>query len=163
MALLQTLAAKGQKVVRESLLGLLARIALAATFWLSGQSKVEGLTIDILGGEPLRLGIPHLSSGALALFATEYQLPLLPPAIAAILAAVAEHLFPLLLLLGLATRFSALALWVMTLVIQIFVYPDAWPVHSMWMSAQIYLMSYGGGKLALDSLLCRRRVPRSNV
>ncbi|AVJ19237.1 TQO small subunit DoxD family protein [Serratia sp. MYb239] len=163
MALLQTLAAKGQKVVRESLLGLLARIALAATFWLSGQSKVEGLTIDILGGEPLRLGIPHLSSGALALFATEYQLPLLPPAIAATLAAVAEHLFPLLLLLGLATRFSALALWVMTLVIQIFVYPDAWPVHSMWMSVQIYLMSYGGGKLALDSLLCRRRVPRSNV
>ena len=156
MELLHTLAARGQKIVQESLLGLLARLALAATFWLSGQSKVEGLTIDILGGEPLRLGIPHLTSGALALFATEYQLPLLPPAIAATLAAVAEHLFPLLLLLGLATRFSALALWVMTLVIQVFVYPDAWPVHIMWMSAQIYLMSYGGGRLSLDRLLRRR-------
>ncbi|MCR0997809.1 DoxX family protein [Serratia rubidaea] len=156
MELLHTLAARIQKIVQESLLGLLARLALAATFWLSGQSKVEGLTIDILGGEPLRLGIPHLTSGALALFATEYQLPLLPPAIAATLAAVAEHLFPLLLLLGLATRFSALALWVMTLVIQVFVYPDAWPVHIMWMSAQIYLMSYGGGRLSLDHLLRRR-------
>lgn len=147
---------RGQKMAQDTLLALFARVGLAATFWLSGQSKVEGLVIDILGGTPPELGIPHITSSTVALFATEYNLPLLPPDIAAVMAASAEHIFPVLLVLGLATRFSALALMGMTLVIQVFVYPDAWPVHATWMTAQLVLITFGGGKLSLDYLLTSR-------
>ena len=84
------------------------------------------------------------------LFRTEYRLPLVPPEIAAHAAAYAEHLFPLLLVLGLATRFSALALLGMTLVIEVFVYPDAWPTHLSWATLLVYLVGRGGGRLALD-------------
>lgn len=145
-----------QHLAQTTLLALLARIGLAATFWLSGQSKVEGLQIDILGGTPIQLGIPKITEGAIGLFREEYRLPLLPPELAATLAAGAEHLFPLLLILGIATRFSAFALMMMTLVIQLFVYPDAWPVHATWMTAQLYLVTYGAGKVSLDCLLSRR-------
>jgi len=70
--------------------------------------------------------------------------------LAAHLAAYAEHLLPLLLLLGLFTRVAALALLGMTLVIQIFVYPDAWPTHLSWAGLMLYLIAYGGGRLSLD-------------
>src|SRR4029077_12951869 len=69
----------------------------------------------------------HLKLSAIALFQNEYKLPLIDPTIAAYLSAFSEHLFPLLLVIGLATRFAALALLLMTAVIEIFVYPDAWP------------------------------------
>ncbi|MBS9422539.1 DoxX family protein [Photorhabdus caribbeanensis] len=158
MALFKTLVLKGQDIVQESVIPLLARISLAATFWLSGQSKVVGLNIDILEtSTPWQLGIPRVTDSSVSLFTSEYKLPLLPPDVAAIMAATAEHLFPLLLIVGLATRFSALALMVMTLVIQIFVYPDAWPVHATWLTAQLYLVTYGGGKFSLDRLIHRHR------
>lgn len=153
---------RGQKIAQDTLLALFARVGLAATFWLSGQSKVEGLVVDILGGTPLELGFPHITSGTFALFATEYNLPLLPPDIAAVMAVSAEHIFPVLLILGLATRFSALALMGMTLVIQIFVYPDAWSVHLTWMTAQLFLITFGGGKFSLDHLLTSR-ITRASV
>ncbi len=73
-----------------------------------------------------------LSDSALALFQDEYKLPLVPPELAAPMAAMAEHMFPLLILFGLATRFSALALLGMTLVIQFFVYPGAYATHGTW-------------------------------
>ncbi|WP_420848344.1 DoxX family protein [Photorhabdus namnaonensis] len=149
---------KGQHIAQESVIPLLARISLAATFWLSGQSKVVGLNIDILETRtPWQLGIPHVTDSSVSLFTNEYQLPLLPPDVAAVMAATAEHLFPLLLIVGLATRFSALALMVMTMVIQIFVYPDAWPVHATWLTAQLYLVTYGGGRFSLDRLIYRHR------
>ncbi|WP_329503055.1 DoxX family protein [Klebsiella aerogenes] len=145
----------GQAILKDRLIPLLARAGLAATFWLSGQSKVDGLVLDILGGTPTELGVPHITPSAVALFATEYRLPFLPPETAALLAAGAEHIFPFLLVLGLATRFSALALAGMTMVIQVFVYPDAWPVHATWLTGQMYLLAYGGGKYSMDSLLKR--------
>jgi putative oxidoreductase len=73
------------------------------------------------------------------------------------LAAVVEHVFPLLILIGLATRFSALALLVMTLTIQIFVYPDAYPTHGTWAAILLYLIAKGPGALSLDALIARRR------
>jgi putative oxidoreductase len=94
-----------------------------------------------------------LTPGAYELFRTEYRLPLVPPEIAAPLAAYAEHLFPVLLVLGLATRLSALALLGMTLVIQVFVYPDAWPTHLSWAALLLYLAGRGAGSLSLDRLL----------
>ena len=118
---------------------LAARFGVAGVFWLSGRTKVEGLLT--------------VSDGALALFADEYRLPLLAPELAAHLAAYAEHLFPLLLVLGLFTRGSALALLGMTAVIQVFVYPAAWPTHLVWASAMLYLAGRGAGRLSLDRVL----------
>ncbi|WP_367026079.1 DoxX family protein [Methylococcus sp. ANG] len=77
------------------------------------------------------------------------------PEFAAPLAAFAEYLFPVLLLLGLATRFSAAALLFMTLVIQVFVYPDAYPTHGVWATVLLYLMARGGGVLSVDHWMAR--------
>jgi putative oxidoreductase len=85
-----------------------------------------------------------------ALFQEEYKLPLLAPALAAPMAAVAEHVFPLLILVGLGTRFSALALLGMTLVIQVLVYPGAYATHGTWAAVLLYLIVHGPGALSLD-------------
>lgn len=120
---------------------LVLRLPIAAVFWRSGQTKVDGW---------------HLSSSAVDLFRDEYKLPLLDPTLAAYMSAIAEHLFPALLVIGLATRFSAFALLVMTLVIEIFVYPDAWPTHGTWAAIFLVLMVQGPGKVSLDHLIAQR-------
>ena len=122
--------------VGDSLLALCARFALAAIFFLSGRTKVEGLLT--------------VSEGTHALFRDEYKVPLLAPELAAHLATYAEHLLPALLVLGLCTRLSALGLLAMTAVIQLFVYPDAWPTHLSWAALALYLVGRGGGALSLD-------------
>ncbi|WP_202593435.1 DoxX family protein [Tolumonas lignilytica] len=138
--------------IPDSLIALLARFALAVIFWQSGQTKVDGLVVDLLSGK-VQLGWPHLTDSARYLFREEYRLPLIPPDTAAYLAATAEHLFPVLLCLGLATRFSALALLSMTMVIQIFVYPDAYPTHAVWSVAFLFLLAKGAGPWSLDHWL----------
>lgn len=140
------------KRIPDTLIALIARFSIAGVFWKSGQTKIEGLTIDIVAGE-FSLGLPKLSDSALFLFREEYDLPLIAPQLAALMAAFAEHLFPILLLLGLATRFSALALLIMTLTIQIFVYPGAWATHGVWAAALLYLMVYGAGWCSVDRLI----------
>lgn len=142
-------------LIPYSLVAFIGRFAIAATFWKSGQTKIEGLAIDIVSGT-FELGVPRLSASAVPLFEEEYKLPLLPPELAAQLAAFSEHLFPLLLLLGLATRFSALALLGMTLVIQLFVYPHAYPTHGLWAAVLLLLAAKGPGALAVDHLIARR-------
>jgi len=137
-------------------IALLARFAMAATFWLSGQTKVDGFAINFITGE-FKLGWPKLSESAIALFQDEYKLPFVPPEIAAPMAAIAEHVFPALLLVGLATRFSALALLGMTLVIEIFVYPGAYAVHATWATALIYLIARGPGRISIDHWIASRR------
>ncbi len=137
-------------------IALLGRFAIAAVFWKSGQTKIDGLAIDIVSGE-FSLGWPSLKPLAVLLFRDEYRLPLLSPELAATLAALAEHAFPVLLLLGLATRLSALALLMMTLVIQLLVYPGAYPVHGVWATVLLLLMSRGAGMFSLDHWLARRR------
>ena len=127
------------RLVPDDLLALASRVAIAGIFFLSGRTKVEGFLT--------------LTDSAYELFRTEYKLPLLPPELAAHLAAYAEHLFPLLLVLGLFTRLSALSLLGMTLVIQLFVYPSAWPTHLSWAALLLYLVGRGGGRLSLDRLL----------
>ncbi|MBT2968340.1 MAG: DoxX family protein [gamma proteobacterium symbiont of Ctena orbiculata] len=120
-------------------IALLARGAIAYTFWASGRSKVSGF-LDI-------------SDSTFLLFEHEYGVPLIPPNIAAHMATYAEHIFPILLVLGLFTRFAALSLLIMTAVIQLFVYPDAWNVHMWWALAMLYLIRHGGGAVSLDRLL----------
>ncbi|MGE0039232.1 MAG: DoxX family protein [Xanthobacteraceae bacterium] len=122
-------------------LALLTRISIAAVFWRSGQTKVDGW---------------RLSDSAIDLFRTEYKLPLVDPVFAAYMAIIAEHVFPVLLVIGLATRFAALALLIMTLVIEIFVYPEAWPTHGTWATCFLLLMMRGPGPVSLDHLVARR-------
>jgi putative oxidoreductase len=142
--------------IPNTLTAFIARFAIAAVFWSSGQTKIEGLAINIVSGDFV-LGWPRLSDTALALFQDEYKLPLLPPEWAAPMAALAEHLLPLLILIGLATRFSALGLLGMTLVIQLFVYPGAYATHGTWAAVLLYLMAGGPGKLSVDHWLASRQ------
>ncbi|MBB4287150.1 DoxX family protein [Roseospira goensis] len=121
-------------------IGLLARLGLAGVFWRSGQTKVSGWEI---------------TDTTYFLFQDEYAVPLLPPDLAAQLATTAEHVFPVLLVLGLFTRLSALGLLVMTAVIQVFVYPGNWPEHALWATALLLLILRGPGPLSLDHLLGR--------
>ena len=141
--------------IPHSLIALVARFSIAAVFWKSGQTKVEGLAIDIVDGS-FSLGWPRLADSAVDLFRDEYKVPLIPPELAAPLAATAEHLLPLLLLVGLATRLSALGLLAMTAVIQIFVYPDAYPTHGVWAAVLLYLVAMGPGAVSIDRWLARR-------
>jgi putative oxidoreductase len=128
-----------ERSIGHPLLALAARLSIAGIFFLSGRTKVEGWLA--------------VSDNAIALFADEYKVPLLSPAVAAHLATWAEHLFPVLLVLGLFTRLSALALLGMTAVIQVFVYPDAWPTHLAWAGLLLYLAGRGAGPVSLDRAL----------
>ena len=130
--------------------------SVAAVFWKSGQTKIEGLAIDIVSGS-FELGMPRLSSSAVDLFRDEYQLPLISPELGATLAALGEHVLPLLLLLGLGTRFAALGLLVMTAVIQLLVYPAAYPTHGVWAAVLLWLMVRGPGAVSIDHALVVRR------
>lgn len=133
-------------------IALLGRIAIAGVFWRSGQTKVEGFALDPLAGR-FELGWPRLGEFTVTLFRDEYKVPVLPPELAALLAAGAEHVFPVLLVLGLGTRFAALGLLAMTAVIQLFVYPGAWPTHGSWAAVLLYLAARGPGRLSLDHRL----------
>lgn len=135
----------------ETLIALLARFSLAALFWRSGQTKIEGFKIDLIEGH-WHLGMPRLNDSTIFLFSHEYNLPLINPTLAALLAALAEHLLPVLLLIGLGTRFAALGLLMMTLIIQIFVYPEAYPTHGIWAALLLYLIARGPGQLSFDRL-----------
>ena len=118
---------------------LLARLGIAAVFFQSGRTKVEGLLT--------------ITDGTYELFRTEYALPLVDPVVAAHAATYSEHLFPILLVLGLLTRTAALALLGMTAVIEVFVYPDAWPTHLSWAALLLPLVVRGGGNWSLDQAL----------
>ena len=128
--------------IPQSVVSLVARVAVANVFWTSGQTKVEGLF--------------HISDNTFYLFAEEYKVPFLPPDIAAYMSTIAEHVFPVLLLVGLASRLSALALLGMTAVIQIFVYPSGWPEHILWATALLVIIARGPGALSLDHLIWRK-------
>lgn len=148
--------------IPDWLIALIGRFSIAAVFWKSGQTKVQGFALDIVSGE-LQWGLPQLSDSVVELFREEYRLPLVPPEIAAPMAAFAEHLFPLLILLGLATRFSALALLVMTATIQLLVYPDAYPTHGVWAAVLLFLIARGPGALSLDHLIANALPDRTDA
>ncbi len=131
----------------EGMALLLTRIALGGIFWRSYLTKVEEGTWFTL------------SDTTYFLFQEEYSGVPLPPEFAAIMATASEFAFPILLVLGLFTRFAALALLGMTLVIQIFVYPEAWwSVHLIWTAMAAVLISRGGGLFSLDAMLAKMRI-----
>jgi putative oxidoreductase len=140
------IASRLSRVFPPSLLLLIARLGIAAVFFQSGRTKVEGLLT--------------IKPSTYDLFATEYALPLIPSDLAARMATGAEHLFPVLLVMGLFTRASALALLGMTTVIEVFVYPDAWPTHLSWAGLLLPLVARGGGEWSLDRLIPRWKPSR---
>ena len=139
VALYNRISSTIERLVPTSIILLTARLGVAGVFFTSGRTKVEGLLT--------------ITPATYELFRTDYKLPFVPPVIAAHAATYSEHLFPILLVLGLFTRFAALALFGMTAVIEIFVYPDAWPTHLSWAGLLLPLIARGGGALSLDRLL----------
>jgi putative oxidoreductase len=142
IALSDSITARLTGLVPDSLLLLIARFGIAGVFFLSGRTKVEGILT--------------ITPATYELFRTEYALPLVPSDVAAVAATLSEHTFSILLVLGLCTRLSALALFGMTSVIEIFVYPDAWPTHLSWAAILLPLIFRGGGDWSLDHLIWRR-------
>ena len=124
-----------------SAVALVSRFALASVFWRSGQTKVSGFAIR---------------EETFFLFRDEYKVPLLPPDVAAYLATIGEHVFSVTLLVGLASRLSALGLFGMTMVIQLFVFPDGWPEHILWFALELLIVARGPGVIALDHLVWHR-------
>lgn len=126
-------------LISSNLLLLTARLGVAGVFFLSGRTKVEGLLT--------------ITDSTYSLFETEYALPLIPTDIAAHAATYSEHLFPIMLVLGLFSRLGALGLLGMTAVIQTFVYPDAWSTHLSWAGLLLPIIACGPGAWSLDNLL----------
>jgi putative oxidoreductase len=124
--------------VPYSVLAVPLRLAVATVFWNSAMTKLDDW------------------NAALSLFTDEYKLPLLPPHIAAYMAVSIELSTPVLLVLGLLTRPTALVLLGMTTVIEVFVYPLAWPTHLQWAAMLLVLLCRGAGSASLDRLLLRK-------
>lgn len=125
-----------------AVLAALARLLPAIVFFRSGLTRVDGFAI---------------SETTYFLFAEEFKVPLLPPRLAAVMTTIAELTLPPLLVAGLAARYAALGMLVMTLVIQLFVYPDAFMGHhGWWMIALLLVVHRGAGLLSLDHLIRRR-------
>lgn len=124
--------------VPHTVIALPLRLAVATVFWNSAMTKLADW------------------NAALELFREDYRLPLLPPEFAAYMAVSIELTTPVLLVLGLATRPVALVLLGMTTVIEVFVYPQAWPTHIQWAAMLLVLLCRGAGRWSLDYLLYRR-------
>ena len=124
--------------VPYTLLAVPLRFAVATVFWNSAMA--------------------HLASWdtTLTLFEEEYKVPILPPEIAAYMAVGIEVSTPILLVFGLLTRVAAAVLLGMVTVIEVFVYPEAWPTHVQWAAMLLVLLARGPGKLSLDWLVRRR-------
>jgi len=123
--------------VPYSVLAIPLRLAVATVFWNSAMTKLANWET------------------AVALFIDEYKVPLLSPELAAYMAVTIELTTPVLLVLGLATRATALVLLTMTTVIEVFVYPQAWPTHIQWAAMLLVLLCRGAGKFSLDHLIRR--------
>jgi putative oxidoreductase len=125
------------EAIPHDLIALVARISIGTVFWRSAMTKIDGFSIR---------------PSTFFLFENDYKLPLVPPELAAYLAIATEITMPLLLWSGLLTRFAATILLAMTLVIEIFVYPNAFDTHGVWAVTLLYLMKFGPGRFSLDSL-----------
>ena len=125
----------GLECIPLSVIQLAMRIAVGSVFFKSGLLKINSWEF------------------AVKLFEDEYKVPLLDPILAARLAAFGELTFPVLLIIGLATRLATLPLLGMIAVIQTFVYPQAWTEHLLWASTLIFLTSRGPGTFSLDHLI----------
>ncbi len=128
----------------QSFISALARVIIALVFWKSALTKIDGFSIR---------------DATFMLFEYEYNLPVIAPQTAAYMATFAELVFPVLLFIGLASRFSAAALLVMTAVIQSFVYPEAYILHGLWAIALLIIIARGPGIFSADFLIRKKYMP----
>ena len=139
-----TLAARAESVIDvlarfpAAVLQFLLRFSIASVFWHSGMTKIASWDTTI------------------ALFRDEYMVPILPPELAASLAATVELTCPVLLVLGIASRLATLPMLGMTFVIEVFVYPEQWIEHLMWGSILVFILTRGPGVVSLDHLIARK-------
>lgn len=152
------------RIVHHDLLSLFVRLTIAGVFWRSLLTKVETFGViryvEVINDfeiEKFRIKLPELpldlKPTAIAQFRGDFALPILPAEAAAWMAALGEFVLPILLVLGLFTRFAAAGLLVMTAVIQIFVFPGAWwATHALWTALLLYLVGRGPGRISLDAL-----------
>lgn len=136
-----------------AIIGLLARVSMGLTFWNSGRTKVDGWNIFAVNDKTLFL---FREEYRLFRWLGKTEIYIAPPWLMALMAQVAEHVLGALLIVGLATRLSALGLLAMTLVIEFFVYPGAYVLHGMWAALLLAIMKYGPGKLSVDEFISRR-------
>ncbi|MBU1211931.1 MAG: DoxX family protein [Alphaproteobacteria bacterium] len=129
------------EAIPTSLITLLARIIIGLVFFNSGLTKIDGFAIK---------------DSTFFLFSMEYNVPLVPPVVAAYMATFAELTMPLLLWVGLGARFAALALLGMTAVIQTFVYPAAYVTHGLWAVALLVIVRFGAGYFSIDQIIRSR-------
>ena len=125
-----------------SLVALVARFAVAAVFWRSAMTKVDESF--------------QVKSTTFFLFKEEYKVPIIPPDIAAYLATYQELIGAVLLVIGLATRLTALSFIGMVAIIQVFVYPSGWPEHLLWFALLFLLVARGPGAISIDHLIWRK-------
>jgi len=151
VAMLDRMNQKIMLIVPAWFVALLCRLAVATQFWHSVQTKISGWE---LFGQSWKVW--DLSASTFMLFENEYTVPLLPPDVAAYMATFGEFFLSIGIVLGLLTRLSAIGLLVMTTVIQLFVYPDAWGEHILWAALLVYLIRNGGGSLSIDHWLQRK-------
>lgn len=137
-----------------------ARVAVAAIFWRSAMTKItlnEDAANFSFGQVWQVITLKwEISDMTYMLFENEYDVPLISSNLAANMAILAEISLPILLILGLATRLSAFALFMMVVVIQIFVFPGSWPDHMIWAISLLFLMKNGSGPYALDNVIKRK-------
>jgi putative oxidoreductase len=126
-----------------ALFQLMFRISIGGVFWSAGMTKIASWQTTVV------------------LFRDEYKVPVLPPEVAATLAASVELTGPVLLLFGLASRLATLPMLGMTFVIQAFVYPEDWNEHLIWASFLLFILTKGPGALSLDHLIARRFMRRA--
>jgi putative oxidoreductase len=137
MSLIRVLEQGRSLRIPYSAVALVSRFAVASVFWRSGQTKLHGWSIK-----------PE----TLDLFRDEYRVPLLPPDLAAYMSTALEHICPILLVVGFASRLSALGLLGMTMVIQLLVHPSGWPEHILWIGLLLGIIARGPGAISLDHL-----------
>ncbi len=134
----------------EDIIAITARMAVASIFWRSAQTKISGWNYFDQSWQ-----FYNLNDSTFMLFHYEYNMPLIDYKLAAYLATFSEFFLSIAILIGFMTRLSALAFFAMTAVIQIFVYPDAWPTHILWFAILLYLIKYGAGRFSLDNMLSK--------
>jgi putative oxidoreductase len=134
--------------VPQWLASLVLRFGAAIPFWKSGLTKWD--SFGVLSETPVVL---FENEFMLHILGKEYSFPF--PVLMAYASSIGEIVLPILIVLGLFTRFAALGLLFMTLIIQL-TFPDAWPLHLTWAAMAIGVMYLGGSRLSLDSLLLKR-------
>lgn len=137
--------------IPEWFVNLCMRLVIFKVFWFAVQTKINGWTI---AGQ--HFAFWNVTDNTFLLFNFEYGIPLIPSTLAAYMGTFGEFSLSLMILFGVLTRFAALGLLAMTLVIQFFVYPDAWwTFHVYWVLPLLYLIKNGGGKASADNFLCK--------